>query len=203
MKHLKYLIVLIGLLSCLTARSASVTLAYTPSTNAGVAGTKIYWGYGINPATSNSVAVVTNSSPSPPSVTVSNVGIGVIHFQATSFLTNGLESVPSNDVGFTNRFFGPVNLQMVSSTNDTAALWINNTPTNAVVQWSKDNVTWIDYVSIKSLDPLAPTTKSIFVAGVKPDSAAFFRVVTPGSSGLPSGASLRGAIPVPASTTTQ
>lgn len=187
----RWLLVAFWLLLAPTARPASVDLDWDLSSSNLVAGVRVYWGYAINPALSNAVARATNASTATTSITVSNVGAAVIHFQATAYTIDGIESLPSNDLPFTNYNFGPINLQIIRATNDTAAIWVQNQPTNMMVQWSADLSTWHDYCSIKGSDPTAPPIRSVFVAGVKPDAAAYFRVISLEASMLPVGMALK------------
>lgn len=73
---------------------------------------------------------------------ITNITSGVWYFSATAVLTNGLESLFSNQVTYTNRAFAPVVLRIVGPTealavqasNDGGITWLTAgvvTPTNA------------------------------------------------------------------------
>lgn len=83
-----------------------------PMVTTNMAGIKMYAGFSPSPALSNSTAVVIISATNN-TMTLANIPPGVVYFQATAFLTGGFESVPSNDVAYTNRHFGPINLRIV------------------------------------------------------------------------------------------
>lgn len=50
-------------------------------------------------------------------VLITNITFGIWYFSATAVLNNGLESLFSNEVSYTNRNFAPVNLRIIGPTD--------------------------------------------------------------------------------------
>lgn len=170
---------IIGLASLLRlSASDTVNLGWDNYTNVvGVAGIRVYCGAVTNPA-SGQFFFFTNVPPSQVLVTMQNIPAGLTHFQATAFLTNGLESIPSNVASYTNRNFGPINLRITGSTNNTAAIWVDNTSASLQVQWSSNLLTWKGWAAVQSLDTSAPVGNAIFLAGLAPDPARYWRAIS-------------------------
>jgi hypothetical protein len=154
----------------------TVNLAWDASSTTNIAGYRIYYGTATNPATS--FVFFTNVAPATLTVSLPNIQPGIAYFQATAYLANGLESVPSNVASYTNRNFGPVNLRITGSTNNTAAIWVDNAAVNMQVQWSSDLTNWHGWANLQSLDPTAPIGSAIYLAGIAPDPARYFRAIT-------------------------
>jgi hypothetical protein len=169
---------LLFLLLCLPALADDVVLNWDASSSSNqVAGYRIYYGTSANPAASNAVYSVSLPKPGASAI-MTNVGIGIAHFQATAYLTNGVESTGGNEVTYTNRNFAPVNLRITTSTNQTVALWIEHWPATATVERSADNANWQVFASIKSFEP-GSDIRSLFVTAIRPADAFFWRVSSP------------------------
>ena len=162
-------------LTPLAQAADTVTLAWDPTPSSPIAGYRLY--YATNSGLS-SVAAVSNVPPTQLSLAMPNVVPGIAYFYATAYLFNGIESDPSNIVLYTNKHFGPVNLRITASTNNQAAIWVNNTATNMQVQWSSNMTTWRGWAALQSLDPTAPVGSAIYLAGTSPRDALFWRAVT-------------------------
>lgn len=94
-----------GLLLSLNALAGTVELAWTASPTAGIASYRIYSGPISRGYTTNITVSPTNSS-----AWVSNVTVGITYWGATAVLSNGVESLFSNEATSTNLNFGPTQL---------------------------------------------------------------------------------------------
>lgn len=182
------------ILSALPVLADSVGLGWDASTNTGITQYKVYVGPNANPAASNSTSFVTVGGNQLTAL-VTNVGVGITHFQATAFIGT-LESLPSNDVAYTNRSFGPTNLRITLATNQTAAIWIESIPggQTAMVEHSADSVTWKTWASVHAYE--GALDRGIFLTGIVPNATDLYRArlveaYTPASAPLPTGTRVR------------
>lgn len=186
----------LALICSAVARADDIVLGWDASSSSNkITAYKVYWGPNANPALSGSIASFTTASNVLSGI-ATNVGVGITHFQATAFIGT-LESVPSNEVTYTNRNFAPVNLRITSSTNQTAAIWIEGIPAQgtAMVERSADLSTWTPYASVKVYDEGA-ANRAIFLASILPASAFNWRVhilepYLPSAAPLPAGLHLK------------
>ena len=192
----------LSLTALLWLKADDVNLAYDASPATNQLGHRIYFSTSTNPA---AIATQFIFIPKPGTTgTITNLGAGIWYFQATCLVTGNFESDPSNTATYTNKHFGPVNLRISGSTsNNTAAIWVERNSDTVVVQWSKDLSNWTDWASVKSLDVNYPIEKSIFLAGLKPANATSWRALSPpptpliAPSLLPTGMRLSGTPPIP------
>lgn len=198
MKRISSLLLL--LLTVVTLKAAnSVTLAWNPNSETNLAGYRLYVGNASRNYPTNYVAPtnVVNIGGNPScTLTVSNLDIGrKYYFAVTAFTSDGLESDYSDEVLFPGFKPGkPTTLRITSTTNQTAAIWINEPASSTTVQWSGDLQTWKGWAQVKTLDSSAPVGDAIFLSGFSPDTARFWRAVAdatqvapPPSSPLPAG----------------
>lgn len=191
-------------LLCLPLFAAdTVTLVWDASSTTNIAGYRIYYGtVTTNPAAGNYV-FLTNVVPGVTTVSIPNVAAGIAYFQATAFIVGGMESYPSNTATYTNRNYGPINLRITSSTNNTAAIWVDKTSSSMQVQWSGDLQNWRGWAALQSLDPYAPVGNAVFLSGILPDGALYWRAVdlvsvsTTTITPLPTGQRVSGLPPIP------
>ena len=115
--------------------AGSVTLAWNPSVSPGIAGYRLY--YGTTSGSYPQVLDVGNTT----TATLSGLTPGqTYHIVVTSYDTAGIESLPSNEVTFTN---GRVNLVWQNSTTGEHSIWVmqNGVPSSVInlptipVQW--------------------------------------------------------------------
>lgn len=151
-------------------------VSWDPYSGTNAVAIKVYYGSTTNPALGNFRQMIRVPLPAT-TLSVSNVVPGYAHFQATAISFDGVESRPSVDVFLTNRNFAPVNFRLVPSTNQTAALWIEHWPTNALVEASPDMQTWSPWVNIKSFESAADI-RSMFIAADNTGNR-FFRLAPP------------------------
>lgn len=111
---MKVLLLIPAVLLLSVAAAPAPTLAWDPYPNPLlITGIRIYSGPNVNPAVAGTGgAVVAQLARDAVTVALSNLPPGVLHFQATVFNSSGAESLPSNDVLWTNAFFGPTNLRI-------------------------------------------------------------------------------------------
>lgn len=188
----------------LTAAGAnSVTLAWNPNTETNLAGYRLYWGTATrsyqfsNQVSAPATFVGTNWVQSSNTFNVvSNLDIGrKYYFAVTAFTSDGLESDYSEEVMFGGFKPGkPTTLRISGATNQTAAIWIENTSTSTTVQWSGDLQTWRSWAQVKTLDSSAPVGDAIFLSGISPDAARFWRAVADSAPATIAPASLPGGI---------
>lgn len=193
------LVALSLLLAIVTQAADTVSLAWDPTPSTPIAGYRAYY-------STNGIGGVVSFTTVPVgtlTTQITNVAPGVAFFYATAFLASGLESDPSNVVTYTNKHFGPVNLRITGATNNTAAIWVDNTATNMQVQWSDDLFHWRGWANLQSLDPMAPVGDAIFLSGIAPEGAKFWRAislppVTIAAASMPAGLRLTpNAAPIP------
>lgn len=163
----------------------SVTLAWNPNSETNLAGYRLYWGTatrvysGTNTVGTTIITNVvgTNVIRSVQNV-VSNLVVGRrYYFAVTAFTEDGLESDYSNEVDYGFRPGAPTMLRMTGSTNQTAAIWIDSVNIQTTVEWSPDMQSWKGWAQVKTLDASAPVKDAIFLTGVSPDTARFWRAV--------------------------
>lgn len=87
----------------LIAQAASIELAWVPSLATNVTSYKIYWGNASGIYLTNTITPASSNS-----IVITNIPLGATYFAATAILQSGLESVYSNEVIGTNRFFAPI-----------------------------------------------------------------------------------------------
>lgn len=185
---------LLLLLGAMTAKADDVVLFYDASPSTNLVSYRLYYssttttpvtgGYVINIPKTNTTSLITN------------LGFGLWFFQVTAMGSSPfglIESEPTNTASYTNKHGGPLNLRIDKSTNNTAALWIENFTGNALVQYSGDGVSWLPWCSFRTYEPGA--VSSLFVSGIAPSDAMLFRVAPPlpppSTPPLPSGTALR------------
>lgn len=160
--------------------SDTVNLAWDYADTSGISSFKVYWGTNLAPAGASGAQFVSIPKTTLTGV-ISNVPPGITSFQVTAIAPSGIasvESVPSNTAFYTNRNFGPVNLRIAASSSNTAAIWIDNAAISTTVQWSGDLLQWSGWAQVKTLDSTAPVQKAIFLSGVAPDPARYWRAVS-------------------------
>lgn len=108
--------------------------------------------------------------PTPTNfITLTNISPGVWYFSATALLTNGLESLFSNEVIWTNRLFAPVVLRITGPTDAMA------------VQTSVDGVLWKTVGVVTATNaPLVMTASTNALIRTKP-----LRLLPPPPGGAP------------------
>src|SRR5258705_9291259 len=92
----------------LNLRAANVTLAWDANPEPDVAGYELYYGT----ATGTYAQVVAVAGRNTASVTVTNLVLGTYFFAVTAVSSNGLSSLFSNEVSWTNRPAAPRNLRI-------------------------------------------------------------------------------------------
>lgn len=186
---------LLLLLTVLPLKADDVVLAYDPSPATNIVNYRLYFSStSVVPSIGNTQFLLLPKSATTAIVT--NLGAGMWFFQVTALGTTPfgtIESDPSNTASYTNKHFGPLNLRIDKSTNNTAALWIENFTGNALVQYSGDGLNWLPWCSFRTYEPGA--VSSLFVSGIAPSDAVLYRVAPslppPSTPPLPSGTSLR------------
>jgi len=136
------------LIASAACRAADVTLAWDANVEPDLAGYRIYWGQASRSyARSNAVGLVTRG-------TVTNLAGGVWFFAATAYLSNGLESVFSSEVAWTNLSFGPRNLRIeqIAGTNQVSFDLTVPGP-DSFVESSADLEHWTTFAWLGPRDP--------------------------------------------------
>lgn len=106
------------LLMCVMPAVASDFISFAPSPSTSVTNYTLSYGP-TNRSTTNRIQLGTNTTYS-----VSNLGPATVSFAFVSAWANGLESLPSNEILYTNRNFAPQNLRL----SGTDALLLESSP---------------------------------------------------------------------------
>lgn len=172
---------LLFLLTFVLSASAaqSVTLAWNANTETNLAGYRLYWGTGTRSYSTNLLQVLAPAT----TATVTNLQVGYRYFFAvTAYTSDGLESDYSDEVSYRVPGTAPgsparPSTLKLTATNQVAAIWIKDPPVSTTVQWSGDLQTWKGWAQVKTLDSSAPVGEGIFLTGVAPETARFWRAM--------------------------
>jgi len=105
---MKRLIALALLCAAWKLRGAD-TLTFTPSPSAGVTNYSVYYGPSPSRTSTNRIHIGTNTS-----WLITGVPAGSVSFLYATAWTNGIESLPSNEILYTNKNFAPtIQLNMI------------------------------------------------------------------------------------------
>lgn len=104
----------LGAQTITNSKPATVTLAWDANTETNVASYKLYWSIraGTNILNLGSLPVLGRTNTT---ATVTNVGGGKTYFTVTAIDNQGVESEPSTEVIYTNKFFQPQRLRIVTA----------------------------------------------------------------------------------------
>jgi hypothetical protein len=177
---MKTLLTLALLLIAIVANAAqSVTLAWNANTETNLAGYRLYYGTGTRSYGTNQTVLAPLTT-----VTITNLQSGrTYYFAVTAYTSDGLESDYSDEVFYRVPGIAPGSpakptiLRISGATNNLAAIWIDQPTTNMVVEFSEDMTRWNGWAKLQAVNPAFPVDKAIYLTGVSPDSARFWRTV--------------------------